>query len=223
MRRRSDEHSFDFRSLLDRVNAGERLTADEIAQLVATPDILPLGMLADALRRRLHGTRVTYLRVAVCAFERVVHRHGSAAPHARCGSPARRSRLTWRVTAVEQREGAWPATASCPAFPGRHRRRRPGDGTSIARVRGAAARGRARAIAELPLDGIDEPAAVIEQLGGAGYRQLRLTVDKAPAGRAHRPASPRRPSSSAASAASRRSTRCRRCSTPSVRRPATTT
>ena len=37
-----------------------------------TPDILPLGMLADALRRRLHGSRVTFLRVAACAFDQSI-------------------------------------------------------------------------------------------------------------------------------------------------------
>ena len=49
---------------LDRVAAGERLTSDDLAELSASPDVLPLGMLADTVRRRLHGTRVTYVRVA---------------------------------------------------------------------------------------------------------------------------------------------------------------
>jgi len=37
------------------------------------------------------------------------------------------------------------------------------------------------ALAELPLDGLDDAAAVIETIVTAGYRQLRLTIDKAPA------------------------------------------
>ncbi len=60
---------FTFDALLERVSAGERLSADDIHDLAATPDILSLGMLADALRRRLHDTRTTFLRVAECAFE----------------------------------------------------------------------------------------------------------------------------------------------------------
>ena len=44
---------------------------DEIQELAATPDILSLGMLADALRRRLHDTRVTFLRVAAVPFDAV--------------------------------------------------------------------------------------------------------------------------------------------------------
>ena len=40
------------------------------AQLAATPDILQLGMLADTVRRALHGTQVTYLRVALCPYDK---------------------------------------------------------------------------------------------------------------------------------------------------------
>ena len=52
------------------MSAGEALGADELTELAAAHDILSLGMLADAMRRRLHGTRVTYLRVADCALDR---------------------------------------------------------------------------------------------------------------------------------------------------------
>src|SRR5262245_15424582 len=55
--------------LMERVTAGERLSADDIRDLATTPDILALGMLADVVRRRLHGNRTTFLRVAECALE----------------------------------------------------------------------------------------------------------------------------------------------------------
>src|SRR5688572_33415277 len=61
-----------FDAHIDRVAAGERLSPDVIRELARTPDILPLGMLADALRRRLHGGRVTFVRVAVCAFDQSI-------------------------------------------------------------------------------------------------------------------------------------------------------
>ena len=54
--------------LLERVNAGENLSAAEITEL-ASADILSVGMLADSLRRRLRGTQVTYVRVAACPFD----------------------------------------------------------------------------------------------------------------------------------------------------------
>src|SRR5215208_7038343 len=58
-----------FDTRLDRLSAGQRLSPDEIRELVATPDILPLGMLADSVRRRLRGTQATFLRVATCRFD----------------------------------------------------------------------------------------------------------------------------------------------------------
>ena len=83
--------------------AGERLSPDEIRELARTPDILPLGMLADALRRRLHGTRVTVLRVAACAFDQSIA--DAVPPAARelrlTGSP---ETLDAAVTAVQARE-----------------------------------------------------------------------------------------------------------------------
>src|ERR1044071_1945833 len=59
-----------FDALLERVTAGERLELDDLEQLAAAPDILQVGMLADTLHRSLHGTRVTYLRVALCPYDK---------------------------------------------------------------------------------------------------------------------------------------------------------
>jgi aminodeoxyfutalosine synthase len=47
-----------------RVDAGERLTDKDAEDLVSTSDIVSLGMLAEEARRRRHGDRVTFLRVA---------------------------------------------------------------------------------------------------------------------------------------------------------------
>jgi hypothetical protein len=58
-----------FDQQLDRIAAGERLAAETVRELAGAPDLLPLGMLADTLRRRLHGTRATYVRVATCPFD----------------------------------------------------------------------------------------------------------------------------------------------------------
>ena len=78
---------------MDRINRGDRLTPEEIRELAATPDILSLGMLADTLRRRLHGTRVTFLRVADVAFDGV---DGSVPAGSGARSAAHRGRLpTW--------------------------------------------------------------------------------------------------------------------------------
>ncbi len=164
--------------MMERVSAGERLPAGEIAQLASTPDILPLGMLADGLRRQLHATRVTYLRVASCAFKESFT--DTVLP------PAREVRLTGTpesldvaVTAVIQAKAvageravsgfSWAAVEALAQ-----------DGITIARVLEALHEAGLEAIAHLPLDAIADPAAAIERLVAAGFAQLRLTIDKAP-------------------------------------------
>ena len=59
-----------FDLLMERVGAGERLEGDDLAHLSASADILQLGMLADTVRRRLHGAQVTYVRIAACPFDK---------------------------------------------------------------------------------------------------------------------------------------------------------
>ena len=169
-----------FDRLLDRVNAGERLTSPELSELAATPDILPLGMLADTVRRSLHGSRITYVRVALCPFDASFT---DAVPLA-----AREIRITGvpgtldvAVTAVETARAvagdravsgfAWADVERLAAAAGV-------DAASVLdRLRAAGL----DAIAHLPLDRIDNPDEALERLATAGYRQVRLTIDKAPA------------------------------------------
>ena len=72
-----------FDQYLERIAGGADLEAAVVEELAASPDILPAGMLADALKRRLHGTRVTYLRVAICPFD---HSFADAVPPAGKGT-----------------------------------------------------------------------------------------------------------------------------------------
>ncbi len=51
-------------ALSAKIDARERLTEAEIGDLASMPDIIGLGMLAEAVRRQRHGDRVTFLRVA---------------------------------------------------------------------------------------------------------------------------------------------------------------
>jgi len=172
--------SASFDQLLDRVNAGERLTSSELSELAATPDILPLGMLADMVRRSLHGSRITYVRVALCPFD------GSftdAVPLA-----AREIRITGipgtldvAVTAVETaRAVAGDRAVSGFAWADVERLAAAG-GVSAAGVLDRLRAAGLDAIAHLPLDRIDNPDEALERLATAGYRQVRLTIDKAAA------------------------------------------
>jgi len=169
-----------FDALHERVSAGDRLGADDLAQLAATPDILQVGMLADTVRLRVHGAQVTYVRVALCPFDKPFT---DAVPLA-----AREVRVTGKpdslevaVTAVEAAR-AVAGERAVSAFSWLDvERLAAGEShrplTILERLRSAGL----DALAELPLDRLDSAADVIETVVAAGYRQLRLTIDKAPA------------------------------------------
>jgi aminodeoxyfutalosine synthase len=168
-----------FESQMDRVTAGERLTAAEIGELVTTPDILSLGMLADTLRRRLHDTRVTYLRVASCAFdEPLTERVLPVAREVRLtGTP---ESLAVAITAVRQAKAiagerlvsgfSWSVVETLSRT----------DGT-VSRVLEELRIAGLDALAQLSLDEMTNPTAAIEHVVAAGFTHLRVTVSKAAA------------------------------------------
>ena len=169
-----------FDALLERVSAGERLEATELTQLAETPDILQLGMLADTVRRRIHGAQVTYVRVALCPFDKPFT---DAVPLA-----AREIRVTGTpdslevaATAVETaRAVAGQRTVSAFSWLDVERLAAGASQPTSAvleRLRSAGL----DTIAELPLDRLSDPADVLETIVAVGFRQLRLTIDKAPA------------------------------------------
>lgn len=169
-----------FDLLIERVTAGERLAAPEIAELAAAPDLLPLGMLADALRRRLHGTQVTYLRVASCACDESFA--GAIPPAARevriTGTP---STLNVAVTAVESAKAvAGDRTVSGFTWADIERLASI-DGGPLSRVLETLRRAGLDALTEVPLDASTGAARLVGSLADAGFRQLRLTIEKAPA------------------------------------------
>ena len=169
-----------FDVLMERVTAGERLGADDLAQLAATPDILQLGMLADTVRRRLHDSQVTYLRVALCAFDKPFT---DAVPLA-----AREIRVTGTpdtlevaITAVEAAR-AVAGERAVSAFSWLDVERLAAAESSrpakvLEQLRGAGL----DALAEVPLDRVADASSVVQTIEGAGYRHVRLTIEKAPA------------------------------------------
>ena len=166
-------------TLMARVDAGEPLTSAELAALAATPDILLLGMLADTVRRRLHDSRVTYLRVATCAFdESFTERVLPAAREVRLtGTP---DSLAVAVTAVSQAKAtagertvsgfSWGVVEALARDAG-------GVASVLAELRAAGL----DALADLPLDRMGDLASAIDALTAAGFGRLRLTIDEAPA------------------------------------------
>ena len=169
-----------FDRLLERVTAGERLAAPEIAELAAAPDVLPLGMLADVVRRRAHGTQVTYLRVAFCACDQpVVSVIPPAAREVRIiGTPASLSAATTLVENVKAAAGdravsgfSWDGVDRAAASAGVPVAR----ALDVLRVAGL------EALVDVPLDTITDAARAVDGLMGAGFRQIRFTIESAPA------------------------------------------
>ena len=164
-----------FDTLSERIAAGERLTADELRDLAATPDILSIGMLADEMRRRAHGTRVSFARVATCAFDK---------PLAEAVPPtAREVRLTGTPPSLD---AALTAIASAKAVAGE----RLLSGFSLADLQ-ALAGGRPletvlrrmrdaglEAPAEVPVDRLASVEAALEALAASGFDHVRLTIAK---------------------------------------------
>jgi hypothetical protein len=163
--------------LMERVAAGERLSADDIRDLATTPDILALGMLADVVRRRLHDNRTTFVRVADCSLETpaVDAAHAKAQEIRVSGSPVL---LSDAIRAIEAIKAQGNRSVSAFAWSDVERLA-PGDsvGAVLKRLHDAGL----DSLRTLPLDGQPDAAAVIEQLASAGFTQIRLTVDKAPA------------------------------------------
>ena len=166
-----------FDTYIERINAGERLPADDIRALASVPDVLPLGMLADALRRRLHGSRTTFLRVAECAFDRSI---ADAVPPA-----AREIRLTGSPDTLQEAVTAVHAARSVA-----------GDRTvtafswsDVERWRSSEGQGVLRqlrdegldAIGDLWLDAGTDVRTALRALTARGFTQVRMSVASVPA------------------------------------------
>ena len=169
-----------FDRLLERVGAGDRLSPGEIADLAGTPDILALGMMADAVRRRLHGDRVTYVRVAACPFD------GSftdlVPPAARevriTGAPGS---LAVAVTSVgSARAVAGERTVSGFSWPDVESLAARSQKTMV-EVLAALRKAGLDALAEVPIDKVADIRAAVTALTHAGFERLRLTCAAASA------------------------------------------
>jgi len=165
-----------FDQQLERVAAGESLGEDAIRAFAKAPDILPLGMLADALRRRLHGTRSSYVRLAVCPFDASF---SDAVPVA-----AREVRIGGHPPSLDvaiaavQAARAVAGGRSVSGLSWTDVVRYAEGGTTIGRVLRALRDAGLDSLAELPLDLIDEADEVFGPLKHAGFERLRVTVDK---------------------------------------------
>jgi aminodeoxyfutalosine synthase len=165
-----------FDRYMERIEAGDRVSAEELQELATTPDILPLGMLADTARRRRHGARTTFLRVATYPLDAAFVE--AVPPQAKeiriTGSPQDLSQALGVLDRV-QRAGAG-RTISAFSW------------TDVERVAGGAQKPMHEALSalrgagldafvELPLDRMGDIDGAIDSLAAAGFERLRLTID----------------------------------------------
>jgi len=169
-----------FDAMLDRVAAGDRLAIADLEQLAAAPDILQVGMLADTLRRSLHGVRVTYVRVALCPYDKpFTEVVPLAAREVRVsGKP---DSLDIALAAIEAaRAVAGERTVSAFSWLDAERLAAAAAATTSNVLEQWRAAG-LDALAEFPLDLIADARGALESLMSAGYTQVRLTIEKASA------------------------------------------
>lgn len=160
-------------SHLERLAAGGRLSASHVSELAATPDVLPLGMLADTVRRRLHGTAATFLRVAACRYDQSFADTVLPAAREVCvtGSP---ETLDVARTAVETaRRVAGNRVVS--GFSWTDIQRLGGEGRE-AHVLDVLKSAGLDAVADVPLDAVGDIRGAVRTLKAAGFERLRLSI-----------------------------------------------
>ena len=162
-----------------RVAAGQTLTAADADALAQTRDLIALGVVAHEARRRRHGARTTFVRVAEVRFDGPLPAQSASFP-----SSAGEVRLVGTAASVAAALNAVRAVAAAAGG-------RPVSGASVADLEALAAAERAdlrdvarelraaglELVADAPIDRLTDAAGPIEVLLGAGLRVARLTVD----------------------------------------------
>lgn len=155
------------------------VTDVELSSLAATHDIITLGMRADDVRRRLHGLRTTFVRVAdvpVTGDARL--EWPSAAGELRIvGQPGSLDAALSRVREVIGRAAGVPVSAFSLAD---LEQLAAGTGLSLRAVLEQLRDAGLELIAEAPFDRLADPRLAIEDVNIAGLTLARLTIDQLP-------------------------------------------
>lgn len=166
--------------LAERIAAGGETSAADARLLLETPDLITVGMIADDVRRRMHGRETTFLRVFEVHVEALP---ASLPPHTAAGEirivgvPASLDGAEAAVRAARAVAGSIPVfgftLADLVALS-------PSIEATFGRLSDAGLHG----IAEVQLDRTPDVASAIVLARSRGLEVLRLTVH------AHRPGDP---------------------------------
>jgi aminodeoxyfutalosine synthase len=167
--------------LLERLLAGETATAVDRAALAESHDLLALGMAADEVRRRRHGSRVTFVRVADVPLQAAAggsaRWEGTAGEVRLTGTPSDLSEAVAAATAAVAAAGEVLVTGYSLA----DLERLAGDAGGLRTWVNALKRAGLAAIAEAPVDAMQNADDAVATATAAGLAIARLTVNRAPA------------------------------------------
>jgi aminodeoxyfutalosine synthase len=151
----------------------------ELTTLAQSHDIISLGVLADDVRRRRHGARTTFVRVATVSAETgaAVAHPPSAAELRIAGAPASRTAAVERVREVAAGAGRAVVTgfslADLEALAAR-------DGVTLRALLEELRAAGLELVAEAPIDRLHDARRSIEEVNIAGLTLARLTVEQSP-------------------------------------------
>lgn len=158
--------------------AAGTMSLEDTRALWASSDPVALGMLADEVRRRRHGDRVTYVRVA--RIDATRSELDAPPPGAGelwvTGRPASVAEAAALLRGVVRRAGGTPVTAFSLAD---LEQMSGGPQGLLATLRVLAEAGIA-GIAEVPLDSLADRRRALDALVGAGLPAVRFTVGRSP-------------------------------------------
>ena len=164
-----------FDAIAARLAAGERLTDGEADALLASHDLVSIGMLADEVRARRHGRRTTFVRV----FEVHVNDDLPASVPPRAGEV----RLVGKPTSVAAAEAAVRAVTAMAGG-------RPLSGFALDELKVLARTSRISLealarhlreaglehVAEVPVDRLEDAVAAVQALAAGGLGSPRAVV-----------------------------------------------
>jgi len=155
------------------------VTDSELSSLASTHDIITLGVRADDVRRRLHGTETTFVRVAVVAAD--VGAPLNVPPAAGevwiRGVPSSRAAAVARVAEVIAAARSTPVSAFSLAD---LEQLAASEGITLRALLENLAEAGLDLIAEAPFDALQSPRRSIEEVNIAGVTLARLTVHRLP-------------------------------------------
>ncbi len=153
------------------------VTDAELNSLAQTHDIISIGMLADDVRRRLHGTKTTFVRVATVASDvgAPISRPAAAGELRIVGVPVSRAAAVQRVAevAAAARGAAVTAFSLADLEPLSAR-----EGVTLRALLEELRAAGLELVAEAPVDRLQDPRRSIEEVNIAGLSLARLTVDQ---------------------------------------------